>query len=152
MYCGNATAPQSPILGPYASTTLVSGGLGGPQLGQHGRRPTCDDTPIHKVSAYPLSRGLQGAHELENLLHSGYSVSNSSGTSSFEKKSGVSCFEGFASVCIPIYRLLLESSMTNIRISMTAYTKVRISVSPPATTPMLFWIKYLYANFIIAIA
>lgn len=80
------TSPQSPKLGPYTSTTLVATGNG--HFSQFEHRPECD--AFSRPTGYPVAMGVQGAHEFENILHSGYSTSLPSGSSSVEKRSGVS--------------------------------------------------------------
>ncbi|OQR71873.1 roundabout1-like, partial [Tropilaelaps mercedesae] len=99
VYSGNVATPQTPMLGPYASTTVMPSALSGIRIDSCSYR--CEETPIHKANAYPVTRGTQGAHELENLLHSGYSASSSSGTSSFEKKSGRSSRSSVARLRAP---------------------------------------------------
>lgn len=92
LYCNSGGPIHTPISGPYAATTIVPPVLPGTRVGDTGNYRTGDIAAVNRSKAYPVARGAQGTHELENLLHSGYSnsASSSSETSSFGKRSGVS--------------------------------------------------------------
>ncbi|XP_022659956.1 roundabout homolog 1-like isoform X1 [Varroa destructor] len=90
LYCNSGGPIHTPISGPYAATTIVPPVLPGTRVGDTGNYRTGDIAAVNRSKAYPVARGAQGTHELENLLHSGYSnsASSSSETSSFGKRSG----------------------------------------------------------------